>query len=105
MTITEQQIHDILQKHVVYEYSILTGVGFWRGADRAAQEIRATCAMAAMPAPETDRVVITTWVDQTSGDIFQSTDGIVRQVMRTKASQTRQALIALGWTPPEETKP
>ena len=39
------------------------------------------------------------------GRILQTTDimgDIMRQVIRTKESQVREALIVLGWTPPKE---
>ena len=38
-------------------------------------------------------------VDWGMGDLHRQ---LVRQVMDTKESQIREALIALGWTPPSE---
>ena len=104
MTITKENIDAILRKHVRYNFNRVTGQGAWIGTDRAASEIQA---LAIMPpeAParviDSQRILIETWVDPNLGDIYQSTDGLVRQVLKARSEQTRAALISLGWTPPE----
>jgi len=59
-----------------------------------------------LPFSRTTQWKITPSIDVTNGIVFLDTEDwggkITREVMRTKEAAVREALIALGWTPPLE---
>lgn len=52
--------------------------------------------------PDPMRYEISVVTTASDGVIDQAIDGLQRRIMDTSEEQTRQALIGLGWTPPDD---